>query len=296
MEKHLTVNYRQGSQEWLDWRKTKITASEIPIILGVSKWCTPLLLWQRKIGFASEQSDNFAMQKGRDLEPVVRDFVNKKYQFNFIPEVVVHPELDWAAASLDGITDKYILEIKCPGLADHQKAEEGVIPEHYYPQVQWQLFCSGLKSGYYASHYKKQTEIFEFSIDQDYIDSIMPTVLEFYKCMTELIEPAYSENDFVQITDDAFPEVAREWKAASELAKFYKNKESFFKDKILDFTDDSNCEGCGLKIKRVDRKGSIDWESLWNEACFKNPDLSDSINVESFRKDQIGYWKIYEKK
>ena len=37
----IEVDLVQGSQEWLDFRRTKRMASETPIIMGVSPWQKP---------------------------------------------------------------------------------------------------------------------------------------------------------------------------------------------------------------------------------------------------------------
>ena len=287
----------QGSSEWLSWRKNKITASELPIIMGKSKFLTPYELWQQKLGFIDGVKDNFAMQKGRRLEPIVRDQINRELKCDYQSVVWVHDNLEWAAASLDGYDEmsNTILEIKCPGLEDHKTAEAGDVPLHYKDQIYWQLFCSGADFAIYASYYEGKIESVKIKLDHDHlINEMLPKATEFYRCLIEMVEPPTTEKDFIQITDEQFPEIAREWKAANEMAKFYKNKEDHFKKKLLNFTDDSNCVGCGLKIQRIKRDGSIEWPKVWAEACLKSPHLAMSLDPDSFRREQIGYWKVSE--
>jgi len=289
----------QGSPEWLEWRKNKVTASELPIIVGKSKWCTPYVLWQQKLGFVSGVKDNYAMKRGRDLEPMVRELANEQLSAKFEPAVLVHDEIKWAAASLDGIDldQGAIMEIKCPGLGDHQKAEKEEVPEHYYPQVQWQLFVADLTVCYYVSYYDNNIALFKVERDDEYIaDVLLPTAAEFYRCLVEMEEPAKAEDDYEQITDDQFAEYARDWKASSEMLKFYTDKEKYYRNKLLSFTDDSNCRGYGVKLTRVARDGSIDWKALWSDLKEKMPDIEEQVNPEEYRKEQIGYWKISEEK
>lgn len=299
------IELEQCSNKWIEWRKSKVTASELPIIMGKSKWLSPYELWQQKLGFTSGMKDNWAMQRGRELEPIVRDLVNKKLESNFVPMVVEHEELDWAAASLDGIDLELeaILEIKCPCLADHKLAEEGKVPEHYFDQIQFQLFCSGMQIAYYASYYNPAGNsedplvIFLVERDEDYmLKNMLNKAADFYKCVIEMIEPEFTESDFVQITDEGFEEISREWKAANEMLKFYKEKEAYFKDKLIKFTDDSNCRGFGLKIQRVNREGSIDWKEFWKRVQSVFPEVKEAFDPEEFRKEQIGYWKVSEEK
>lgn len=287
----------QSSQSWLEWRKTKVTASEIPILLGKSKWCSPLVLWRRKLGFLPSQQDNYAMARGRELEPIVLAMVNEKMGTRFVPEVVQHPEIEWAAASLDGIDREHesILEIKCPSLADHKKAEDNQVPEHYKSQVQWQLFCSDVKQGYYASYHDENLVIVSVNRDDDFlVREALPAATEFYRCLIEMEEPAYSEDDYVQIIDPLFEEYAREWKSAHEMYKHYEEKSTFFKMKLVEMSDDSNCQGYGVSLKRVCKKGSIDWKGLWSDIIKYSPDIDKKYDPESYRSDQVGYWKISE--
>jgi len=299
------IELEQGSSEWIDWRKSKVTASELPIIMGKSPWLSPYELWQQKLGFTSGMKDNWAMQRGRDLEPIVRDLVNERIEANFVPMVVEHEELEWAAASLDGIDLELeaILEIKCPGLADHKLAEEGKVPEKYQDQIQWQLFCSGMKIAYYASYYNPAGNsedplvMFLVERDDDYMaKELVNKAAEFYKCVVDMIEPAMTESDYIQITDDDFEINSREWKAASEMLKFYKEKEAFYREKLISFTDDSNCRGFGLKIQRVKREGAVDWKEFWKRVQSVYPEVKETFDPEEFRKEQIGYWKISEEK
>lgn len=49
------VNFEQGSEEWLTWRKGRLTATDAAALLGKSRYVTPYKAWQRKIGQAPEQ-------------------------------------------------------------------------------------------------------------------------------------------------------------------------------------------------------------------------------------------------
>ena len=289
------VEMEQRSQEWLDWRKSKIGASEIPIILGESPYCTPYVLWQKKLGFIENNSDNFAMKRGRDLESIVLSMVNEKLKANFVPATIVHDEFEWASASLDGIDleKMLILEIKCPNKDDHELASNGKVPKHYFPQVQWQLFVSGIHKGFYASYNSGDLQVVSVEYDEEYIvNQVMPKACEFLVCIRELIAPALSENDYVQMVSDEFAHCAEEWKTAENMAKVYTEKEKYYKNKLIELSDDSNCQGYGIKLQRVNREGSVDWKDLWENIIDAFPEVSEKFSPESFKKQGIGYWKI----
>lgn len=295
----MEINHTQGSPEWLAWRKSKITASIIPIIMGKSPYCTRYLLWQRMLGFVPEQKSNWAMKRGNDLEPMVRDLANIEHDCQFRPMVVQHDELEWCAASLDGICKikHAILEIKCPSLADHQEAEEGRVPLKYQDQIAWQLFCSGMNTCYYVSFHDGVIVTVKVKRDDEYIaETLLPAAAEFYRCLTEMIEPAKSEDDYIQIDDDKFEEAACMWTKASKKRKEFEKEEKKWRDEMLEFTDDSNCKGYGVKLTRCSREGAFDFKAFYAQITDKYPDILTQFPVEQYKKEQIGYWKVSEDK
>src|SRR5208337_1949303 len=132
------IDCEQGSQEWLDLRKTKITATDAPAIMGVSPWKTKIKCYKEKIGEIENVVKSERMQRGLDLEPIARELFTIRTGIEMFPRVVVR---DWAMASLDGLSimGHKILEIKCPGPKDHELALCGKIPEYYFPQLQHQM-------------------------------------------------------------------------------------------------------------------------------------------------------------
>lgn len=285
----------QGSDSWKKFRSDKIFASEMPIILGVSPFCSRYLLWQRKLGFAPEQEENWAMRKGTNLEPVARDLANIELSANFEPCVVIHKDLDWAGASLDGLDKKKkaILEIKCPGIKDHQLALEGKVSPKYFDQVQWQLFCSDQKICYYASYYDGLLAIVKVKRDDDYIaETLLSAATEFYRCLIDMVEPEKCEADYTQIVDDKFGLAAENWKLYNKLRRDNEKEEKRFRDKMIEFTDDSNCRGFGVKLTRCSREGRFDLDTFLKDTHAMYPGLAEKFPVQGYRQEQIGYWKV----
>ena len=67
---------KQNTPEWLEFRKNKIGASDIPIIMGLSPYSTPLQLWKRKLGFLEEMQMNDCMRFGNENESIIRHKVS----------------------------------------------------------------------------------------------------------------------------------------------------------------------------------------------------------------------------
>jgi predicted phage-related endonuclease len=70
----MTVRQRAitNRDEWLNkWRPPNVNASEAGALFGIDKHCTPLMLYHRKLGTIPPEEENWAMRRGRWLEPAV---------------------------------------------------------------------------------------------------------------------------------------------------------------------------------------------------------------------------------
>jgi putative phage-type endonuclease len=291
------ISLEQNTDAWLDFRKGKIGASDIPIILGISPYSTPYELWRKKMGFADDEKETSSQRRGKALEPEILDSINKEGFYDFMPEVKQHAFFDWAIASLDGYDEKsrVVLEIKCTSKKNHQMVKLGNCPDIYYPQIQWQLFVADSQFCVLAHYF--DGEIVKATIRRDdvYIESkLFPAAMEFYRCMTDFIAPEMLEKDYVQITDPDFESLASEWKEIKEQKEMIEAREKMLRKQILDYSDDGNCRGYGLVLRKKKRQGSVAWEQLWKEVCEKYG--CDDFNPENYRKSESVFWEIKEEK
>ena len=292
----------QNIQEWLDWRKGRIGASDVPIITEDSKFSTPYVLWQRKLGLIQDQPVNIAMQRGKDLEESVRQKVNSATGMQFAPKVVVREDIPWLHASLDGYDKQSgkILEVKVASNEDHEMVKSGIIPKGYYGQVQAALFTSDATECIYASYHlaTDNTHIAYIPRDANYWEDIFPKIETFYGYMTNKTPPPLSDKDYVEISDEKFIDLCSLWKEANEMKKKFTDHEKFLRYKLLSYTDDGNCVGGGLRLTRVSKTPSIDWKAFWEDLVKIDPDVEKLINPESYRKggEDIGYYRISEVK
>lgn len=191
------LNLKQKSKEWLEWRRSKIMASDTPIIMGVSPYKNSDKLLQEKIsGYESISTPR--MQRGIDLEPIALSNFEKEKNLIMFPCVGLH-ENGWMGASFDGMTleEDFILEIKCPGKKDHLLAIEGQIPEKYYPQIQHQLYVSGLDFLYYYSFDGEKGITLEVYKDEKYINKMIVKLFEFWQNLQAQVnkkEPIYASS------------------------------------------------------------------------------------------------------
>lgn len=141
-------------EDWLEARKTGITATDIPAILGLNKYKTAIDVWTDKIGTSS---DNFTPGLGHQeaafwgiqLEDTVAKAWAEQTGVTVRRIGIIHNENNpWMLASLDrmvtGCKDgKCALEVKTRSGYVGEEWDKGV-PADVEAQVLWQLMVSGL--------------------------------------------------------------------------------------------------------------------------------------------------------
>ena len=147
------IDFPQGSIDWLQSRAGKVTASCISNVLAKIKTGEAAARRDYKAQLVAEiltgvpQGDayiNAEMQFGLDTEPLAR--AAYEAQEGVLVEqvgLVVHPRIDRAAASPDGLVEENgLVEIKCPKVATHLTyLLDGTVPSKYQPQMLWQMAC-----------------------------------------------------------------------------------------------------------------------------------------------------------
>lgn len=142
------VELAQGTRPWFRWRDRGVGGSDVALIMGLSPYgdrTADDLLNEKVHGSEHAGPDeNFAMRRGRMLEPVAREAFEAEEGVSFPPACFESADRPWMHASLDGYSaDGVVLEIKCPKWQDHDLVLAGVVPEHFAVQVQWQLCVTG---------------------------------------------------------------------------------------------------------------------------------------------------------
>lgn len=274
------VSVEQGSKEWLSLRNNKIGASDAPIIMGMSPWTTPFQLWQIKMGLL-QIPDNTAMKRGRDLEEQARQKFIEKVGYEVFPTVALHDSIEFMMASFDGISNdgKSIVEIKCPGREDHEKAMDGVIPEKYIPQLQHQMEIAQVECMFYFSYSERSHKILEINRDNKYIKDMIQKEKSFWECMQNLEAPELIDRDYIKRDDEEWLMLAKEW---IELSKLEKRKEEV-RMRLLDISGKCNTMGGGIKFSKIPRKGNIDYKAI--------PELL-TVDLEKYRKSTIETFRI----
>lgn len=286
------IEIEQNTPEWLSFRSDKIGASDAPIIMQDSPWCTPYKLWERKMGFDSEQTENFAMSEGKRLEPIARQQFEEHLKIPFPAVIGQNTAFPWMIASFDGFSiDGRAVEIKCVGKTDHATAVKGQVPEKYRYQLQHQLAVSGLGMIYYYSfdknfsyQYGNSTGvILTVERNNKMIDEMMEKELKFLECMKTCTPPDLEENDYEIRNDQEWEYASRNWLTAQKNLQLALSVEKERRIQLLDVSKSKNSKGSGVKVQRVMRKGLVDYCSI--------PALNE-LDLDKYRKPSSETWRI----
>lgn len=270
----------QNTQEWLEWRKNKIGASDAPIVMGKSPWKTPHELYEEKIGLKNDFRETTAMARGKALEPYALESFCNHIGVVLAPKVFVHPKHEYIIASIDGVSadGKTAVEIKCPGVRTHVLAMEGKISDHYQIQMQHQMEVLGLDSIYYYSYDGDDGVVLTLNRDQNLINDMLQAEHEFYECIKSKTPP---EDKRFRL-DEEWVKWSCLWKELQEEKKRLEAKEKECRENLIELSDGSSY-GNGIYVSQIEKKGSVDYSKI--------PVLK-TIDLEKYRKESSKYWKI----
>lgn len=149
-----TIDFPQGSPEWLAARSGRVTASRINDVMAKIKTGEAAARRDYKFELVTEILtgqptpsifQNDAMKWGTEQEPFARAAYECAVGL-LVDQVglVLHPTIERGAASPDGLVGKLsLVEIKCPKTATHigYMMDRGA-PRQYQNQMLWQMACT----------------------------------------------------------------------------------------------------------------------------------------------------------
>lgn len=178
-EQAQVVDVAYRSPEWYEARREAISASEIPVVLGLAPqdWGSPFDLWWHKRTGADSQPENPDMRRGRRLEPMVlEDFAEAHPEFKLLPSVTVRNiERPWQMATPDGLItegDDALGSVEAKtAFTRSEWGEPGTddIPVYYRAQVLWQMDTLGVNVAYVPVWFG--TQYAEYVVEYDEADA-----------------------------------------------------------------------------------------------------------------------------
>src|SRR5215472_14753519 len=143
------VPVEPGSGEWLAVRREGVTATDIPVILGLVTWDSRFALWHRKAGNLPERGDTDLFQWGRHGQSYAME--------RWVEATGMHAHETglwrdgWRMATPDYLTHGGVLECKTTATWDGWGRGDLDVPDHVRVQVQWQMLLLDRWCGYVAA-------------------------------------------------------------------------------------------------------------------------------------------------
>jgi putative phage-type endonuclease len=156
--------------EWLELRRTGITASDVPVILGLVSWDSPWALYHRKRGLLPEVEQTDRMRLGSWLETSIADHFLHGDSSRFGTGLYQNIDRPWQMATPDfaSIEDGWVLECKTATSRDGW-GEPGTsdVPAHVRAQVLWQMDTLGVGTGHVAVCFTWSGEFRSYTITHE---------------------------------------------------------------------------------------------------------------------------------
>lgn len=269
-----------GTPEWLAARREFITATDMPVIMGVSKWKTLAQLCNEKI-YGVESKQNNAMKRGLDMEDEARRAFESEIGSFVFPKFMTKD--DWMAASLDGINEKIAVEIKCSGEVDHHIALDGIVPKHYIPQLQWQMNVAELDDISYWSYRPLDPHphaLIRVERNEEYITDMKVKGREVWEMIKRKKPP---ESDFNFIDDAEFSDAEDRLALLLSMHNSNKDEIEYLRNILINKCNGKKSSGKYIRLCPIQSKGKIDYSSI--------PQLKE-VDLESFRKPTTISWRV----
>lgn len=297
--------FQTDDKNVIENRRAFVGGSDVPIILGLSKYKSQFELAKEKTGLVPTVFDsNEYTVYGQVIEPQIRDYINIINETNFKPDTVINKERN-IRGNCDGADydESLLLEIK----------SHGKNPTMEVYKVQMQLYMNefNLAAGWLALYERPDNFDAEFDPerlkievvhrDDVQINEILQAIELFWKrCEALKRQPEMTEAEYYSITLEEKNEIAI---VAGEVEKFelqiqsYKEIESQYKamkDKLYQLMMDHKVKSfetdrCTITLVLPTESTSIDTKALRES----HPRIAKKFEKVTPKK---GYTKVSVKK
>lgn len=285
----------QRTQEWLDARKGRVTASIVGAILGHAPYMKREDALRRMVrdhfGAESEFNGNPATDWGVANESGAIAEFTMETGLTVEPAPFV-PYEDWAGASPDGyVSDGSLIEIKCP-----YSLRNSVLPvfkeckdqPHYYDQVQFQLLSTGKKGCHFYQWAPGGTKHEYIALDPQWVAENVVTLKAFYGDFLKAIEEPSSYLEPKRVAIDT-PEAVRligEYDDLVDAMEQAKARQSEIIERLSILSEGRNAVIAGRNFTLTSRAGSISYAKAFKE-------LVPDADLEKYRGKETEFWRLF---
>ncbi len=137
-----------NEQQWHEWRRQGIGASDIGVLMGYSNYATPLDLYQIKVGERQPEPSGDLAKLGQDNERKILEWFEEKTKIKLAK--TIFKENGFIRASLDGWNEEKRIPVDAKfsssdGWGDQDKEE---VPMHIFFQMHWQMHVTDASTSY----------------------------------------------------------------------------------------------------------------------------------------------------
>lgn len=287
-------------------RDKYIGGSDIPIIMGISPFKTRFDLLLEKAGLKENNFEgNAYTEYGNILESKIRDYVNQKYEFNFIETKTIVDDCRYHADG-DDEEKKCMLEIKTTSQI-HENVRDY---KHYIVQLLKGMMMKDYKKGILAVY--ERPDDFNEEFDKERLN-VYYVEIELYKDWCDEINRAVDQFriDLVKVKENPF--ITEEELLPVDLTEL-SNKVVTLENQLTEMKKvELQVKELKTQLKAAMEKNNIKkWETpngvkitlvadgedkivkKFNEQLFKenNLDLWDEYSEDVVQKGKTGYVKI----
>ena len=256
----------------LEARDGKLTASRVACLMtGDAEKIMDL--WREFVGdpaFVPEDlSGIWAVQLGSWTEPFNLDWYERctGKPLSRRGEVVVHPNFDWAAATLDAWDDQLNAPVECKHVGGFEPIAK--ILERYAPQAHWQMMVTGAAQCVFSIIEGAREPIIEIvELDPDYAAELLERANAFMLCVKTMTPPVAlppvaapvkAEKVYDMQGNNHFAAQAATWLSTRQAAKDFAACERDIKAGVP--ADAAKCIGYGITVSR-NKIGSLSIREL----------------------------------
>lgn len=243
-------------------RQGKLTASRVAPLMTGDK-AKIMAVWRELCGDPTFQEENlddiWAVQLGSCTENLNLDWYEriKQKTLSRRGEVVVHPDYDWAAATLDGFDDTIPGPVECKHVSGFEKYD--VVLQRYQPQIHWQMeVTQTLKCAFSVIEGGRQPRVEIIDYNKDYADELMARAIRLMEHVWNLTPPVELEpvqlktisrlKDYNMTGNNQWATAAADFLKHQPSAKSFKTADETLRGLIPN--DANSCIGYGLVAKR----------------------------------------------
>ncbi|AIJ10687.1 MULTISPECIES: YqaJ viral recombinase family protein [Edwardsiella] len=278
------VDLSQEGDDWLEWRRNGITATDAAILVGLSPYKTRWRLWAEKTGYAREVdlSLNPLVRRGVENEDIARRAFEEKHNDLLLSLCVESVATPLMRASLDGLNSQgEPVELKCPSGSVWEEvcAEQTNSKAYrlYYPQVQHQLLVTGATRGWLVFYFDGQIQEFLILRDETMIQQILAEAQVFWQQVKDKKEPDKNPEKDLFIPHGKEIDI---WITAAESYRLYESEIQEIKQRLVQLQERQkphvemmkslmgeylHADYCGVLVTRYKVAGRIDYKKLLDE-------------------------------